>query len=820
MLRRSSIAAIFLLTLLIACGDSAPSTSVVGVTITGGDRTLAVGQSVEFSAEVAVTGGASTSLTWTSSNDSVSSVSTTGLVEAKAPGSTVITAASTHDASKSDSVTVTVAEATLSTGTISGTITVGPRTTAAGTGLRAATDRLELPHSALGDAPFVPGEIIVGFVPGVHTQSSTPLTVSGVSLEVIHSLPALGVQLLRSRSLTAAQTMQLILELEGRADVRFAQPNYIGQAAAVPNDSFYSYQWHYPAINMPAAWDITTGSPSVVVAVVDTGILHSFNDASLTHPDFVGKVVPGYDFISDYRMARDGNGRDPDPYDVGDNPSGQSSFHGSHVAGTIAAATNNGTGIAGVDWRAAILPVRVSGYGGVTIFDFVQGMQWAAGHSISGVPNNLNPAHVINVSLRWPRPCEVFEQEALDWISSSSPRRSIVVVAAGNDNVDAALVSPASCRNVITVGATDISNGRAYYSNYGSRIDVMAPGGNVGVDLNGDGFLDGVLSAGKIDATSTFNYQFYQGTSMAAPHVAGVASLMRSLDPEITSAEVLAALRATARPLTAPACNRPSGAECGAGLIDAAAALALVRDNAIPTPGGRELVFEPGILDFGTDAGSFDVTLRNTGATALEWQVTQFVASTDNPGDMLDYSVVLSDLSGTIPAGGSRVLSLSVDRSLVTADGSYDFAVVFEVVGESSPAYLYGSFIKADAAAPPLDGPIVVYAYVENDEGELVLSGYVYVDATASEFAFDALAGANQVIAWSDENGNEEIDAGDYLGVFPDLVNVIAGDVAAGVDITIDVVAELSLSPVAATGSAEEAPWRTSLEELARRRAP
>lgn len=302
----------------------------------------------------------------------------------------------------------------------------------------------------------------------------------------------------------------------------------------MPNDALYGFQWHFPAINLSEAWDITTGAADVVVAVVDTGILHSFSSPALTHPDFIGKVVPGYDFMSSASIALDGDGRDPDPYDVGDNPSGQSSYHGSHVAGTIAAATNNGVGVAGVDWQASILPIRALGAGGGTLFDVVEGTLWAAGHPIDGVPDNANPAHVINLSLGGAYTCTPFEQDAFDLIAASSPRRAIVVVAAGSENMDAASFSPASCRNVITVGATDLRGDRAPYSNYGTRIDVMAPGGDMSVDRDGDGFADGVLSTLKRDSDNAFLYGFYEGTSMASPHVAGVASLMKSLDRDIT----------------------------------------------------------------------------------------------------------------------------------------------------------------------------------------------------------------------------------------------------------------------------------------------
>jgi serine protease len=905
---RRFAAMIVLLTVLVACGDSVPAPAVLSVTISGGDQELTVGQSVMLAAEVTVTGAASTSVSWTTSNPDVAGVSITGRVEAiepgtavitassavdrtksssirvtvsaptprvisvtidqgdrtlmrgnaftftatvhgeggagtavvwgtsdtavapadpatgrvtaEAPGTATITATSTDDATKSDSVTVTVVEALPPTGTVAGTITVGGGSTAANTGLRASTDRLEMPQRTLGDAPFVPGEIIVGFAADVSARSATPLAVAGRRLWVIESIPALDAQLLGHRSLSATETLQAILELQRHPDVRYAQPNYIVQTAAIPNDPHYALQWHYPAIDLPGAWDVTTGSPSVVVAVVDTGILHSSSVPSRTHPDLEGKVLPGYDFISDYRVAGDGDGRDPDPYDVGDNPYGQSSYHGSHVAGTIAAATNNGVGVAGVDWKASILPVRVLGIGGGTLFDMVQGTLWAAGQPIAGVPDNPHPAHVINLSLGAERSCSAVEQDAFDWIASFSPRRSIVVAAAGNSDVDAALFAPANCRNVITVGATDARDRRAPYSNYGSRIDVMAPGGDMGVDWTGDTLPDGVLSLGRDDATGSFGYWFAQGTSMAAPHVAGVASLMKSLDPDITQADVLAALQATARPLTASGCNRPSGAACGAGLIDAAAALALIRDETIPTPGVGQLVFEPGVLDFGTASGSLDVTLRNAGGSTLAWEATQFLASTQNPGDMPDHSVLISDVSGTIPAGGAHVVSLAVDRDLVTAEGAYEFAVVFEVFGEAAPALLYASFIKADTAAPSLNGPTIVAAYVENDIGELTLSGYVYSDTFISAFAFEALAGANEVIAWSDENGNGAIDAGDYLGVFPGRVTVIAGEVTSGVAISIDEIVHLSSSPTASAHAAAHEPWRVTLEELARRRSP
>ena len=158
-------------------------------------------------------------------------------------------------------------------------------------------------------------------------------------------------------------TLELINELRTRPDVRYAHPNYILRSFAAPNDPRYSEQWHYPAINLPEAWDVTVGSESTVVAVVDSGILFDSNDAALSHPDLSGKVVPGYDFVSNLQLSNDGNGRDTNPYDPGDTPGGQSSYHGTHVAGTVAAATNNGVGVAGIAWNAKVLPIRVLGTG-------------------------------------------------------------------------------------------------------------------------------------------------------------------------------------------------------------------------------------------------------------------------------------------------------------------------------------------------------------------------------------------------------------------------------------------------------------------------
>jgi serine protease len=363
--------------------------------------------------------------------------------------------------------------------------------------------------------------------------------------------------------------------------VAWAQPNYLVFAQRVPNDPLYRFNWHYDLIGLPRAWDITVGSPSVVVGVADTGVLWDPLRPERTHPDLVGQVLGGYDFIRDPRNAADGDGRDPDPYDTG--PENLTDYHGSHVGGTIGAASDNGIGIPGVAWRVKQVHARVLGlYGGDTV-DVTEGILWLAGLPVPGVPANPHPAQVINLSLGGRRPCaaDPLYRESLAQVLA---RNVIVVAAAGNANQDAADYVPASCPGVIAVGAVERDGTRAPYSNYGMVLTVMAPGGSTVRNPQ-----DGVLSLGKNDTTGEMKYTFAQGTSMAAPHVAGLVALMKSLKPTLTPQEAKAILQATATPMSAAACERPTGAECGAGLINAPAALqALGAAPPPPVAGGLE----------------------------------------------------------------------------------------------------------------------------------------------------------------------------------------------------------------------------------------
>lgn len=435
---------------------------------------------------------------------------------------------------------------------------------------------------------FVPGEVIVRMKPAIRlrgadlgrlgVQEKERVTSGG---EIIYRITP-NIRSTMSKAQLQDRTLQLVREFAARPDVEYAQPNYILRISdRTPNDPRYPEQWHYfsngaaagqspGGINLPKAWDVSTGSQAVVVAVIDTGILPN-------HPDIQGSpnLVPGYDMISDASIGNDGGGRDGDPTDPGDavaagecypgSPALPDSWHGTHVAGTIGVGqTNNSVGVAGINWNVKVQAVRVLGKCGGTTADINDGIRWAAGLSVPGVPANPTPAKVINMSLGTPpgNPCSRSPSTQAA-INDAVSMGATVVVAAGNDATDASQVFPASCSNVVTVAASDFRGHLATrYSNYGSTVEILAPGGDVRRDDNGDGRPDGVLSLVHPNAGT---YANYNGTSMAAPHVAGVAALILAQQPSLLPSQVLANLQANALPRTAAQCPQP----CGAGLLSA-----------------------------------------------------------------------------------------------------------------------------------------------------------------------------------------------------------------------------------------------------------
>lgn len=352
---------------------------------------------------------------------------------------------------------------------------------------------------------------------------------------------------------------QVMRDLANEAGVASVEPDLVMHPMST-NDPYWPHLWSYrgdgTGIDVVKAWSLTRGE-GLVVAVLDTGITK--------HPDLQGQILPGYDFISSAWTAGDGNGRDPYPTDEGDFIFGSgvpSSWHGTHVTGTIVALADNALGVAGVAPGAKVVPVRVLGKGGGSGSDIAEGIIWAAGGSIPGLPDNPNPARVINLSLGGIGECSEVYVRAIDIARS---RGSVVVVAAGNDNRDAGGYTPASCPGTITVAASNPSGGKSSFSNFGSAIDITAPGG-AGKGGGEQANIYSTVNAGKTLPIGPA-YASYAGTSMAAPHVAAVAAMVIAAAPTLTPDEVHALLIDNVKPL--PRCRQG----CGAGLLDAGKAV-------------------------------------------------------------------------------------------------------------------------------------------------------------------------------------------------------------------------------------------------------
>ncbi|MGQ7276365.1 S8 family peptidase [Brevibacillus thermoruber] len=381
-------------------------------------------------------------------------------------------------------------------------------------GLEKSAHIKTLRHNTRDRSHYVEHEVVVRFSPRPD-QAAIQKLLASVDGRIKRDYGQ--AMIIKSHSLT---TRQLMKKLAEHPDSVYAEPNYLLLPNRRPNDPYYrEYQWNLPLIGMEQSWDISRGSSDVVVAVVDTGI-------DLRHPEFAGKLVDGYNVLEDNNVPQDDNG------------------HGTHVAGVIAAKTNNADGIAGMSWNGKLMPIKAIGADGAgSAFDIAQGIYWATDHG----------ADVINLSVG-----NYTSSAALKEACRYAFDHNVVLVAASGNDATNQPSYPAAYEEVMSVAAVDHNRQRADFSNFGDYVDVAAPG---------------------VDIPSTYihsDYAALSGTSMACPHVAALASLIRSVSPHLKNTEVMQIIRQSSVDLGPPGKDKLYGF----GMIDVNAALRQVQPAA------------------------------------------------------------------------------------------------------------------------------------------------------------------------------------------------------------------------------------------------
>lgn len=599
------------------------------------------------------------------------------------------------------------------------------------------------------------------------TQQGRENVISSFGLKAESSLG----KLLSYSVVTATNAVDLASLLKARPEVSEASVQAPSKAHLLPTDPFFApYQWDLFAMFMPNAWNITTGSASVIVAVVDTGI-------DTAHAELSGRFVAGYDFVTDPVNAADGDGRDPNPQPGTLAAPGTKEAHGTHVAGTIAA-NANGTGLVGVDWACKIMPVRVLGATGQgAILDIWEGLIFAADlqdvdlSSFSWFPSlyptGLNPARprpaapawVINMSLAANIPKGNLATTVYrDLFIAVRAKGIVVVVAAGNENapIDDGVTEkwPAKSADVITVSAYEKGYGIAPYSNFGAEVDVAAPGGNTSQNVASFPQSGGILSTVPGDVA------FFQGTSMAAPHVTGTVSLLFAVNPSFTWDDIYAIVTLSASDLGVAGTDPIFGY----GAIRADIALAVAASVTPPT-------------DLVVAASSIHVA---TGATS-----TQFIAS-DAGGNWtnlgaISYSTTQAWITAvflTVVDAGSRRVTVQVDRTGLL-DGLYTATLTLISAGGGSEAVTVTLQVQSVVPAPPFTN---VYVLLYNIDTDSILSQQFQIILPSRLFTLTNIPdGSYLVFAGTDENNDDFIDdVGEYFGVLggdeePDIVVVQGG---------------------------------------------
>jgi serine protease len=617
----------------------------------------------------------------------------------------------------------------------------GPRLTTKAPSQAALAMAGGVPTRAAASPAFTPGLLRVKLAGAVEGGAAVlrALRPSGVRLEyvryqfgawhVVRATSAAG------EPLTGAALDEALGRVRALKQVPHADKDPILQPLAVPNDPYFGgfQRWHYEQARLPGAWDTTTGSNSVVVAVLDDGIT--------PHPDFGTRRVAGYDFVSDPTAAGDGDGRDSDPTRPAIFSDGRVSFHGTHVAGTIGAASNNSVGAAGVDWNARILPVRVLGLAGGSMADIIDGLRWAGGLSVPGIAANPHPARVLNLSLGGLGPPDTEFQDVVDELNL---QKRIVVIAAGNSDLDASQFQPANQQGVITVGAVGLDGNRASYSNFGSAVDLMAPGGDF-EDLDRDGRQDTVFSL-FATATGSPEYDGSNGTSMAAPHVAGIVALMAAVNPLLDHSMAESLLKSSA----SPQFRCIEG--CGAGLVNAE--LAVQMASGVASYIGPRLMVSPGAMALGA-AATATLEVHNIGAQDLHFTLLTRGAFAHRVG-------LAAGMTGTVTPGQKQVLTLNVDRSSL-ANGTYPLTLRFESDGGTQEVPV--SF----RVGPRPEPAIQVVALRRDASGALVPEASVSVaSASAWNWSLSVKPGTYYLVAGSDEDNDGVMgEPGEHFGAWP-----------------------------------------------------
>lgn len=624
----------------------------------------------------------------------------------------------------------------------------------------------------LSDA-FAPGEVIVRFkddatpAPGLQARAQAlglTAKAGGERRNMLFSLAELdGAKLYQTLDIAAAgesdhdagadprllrknDTLLALKALRRRDDVLYAEPNCLRYASFAPNDPFYSpQQWHYPLIDLPQAWDLAQGD-GIIVAVVDTGVV-------LKHPDLQGQLIAGYDFIRDPARAADGDGVDSNPDDPGDGlgPSQPSSFHGTHVAGTIAAATSNNVGVAGVAFKARVMPLRALGRGGGASYDIEQAVRYAAGLDNDAGVKPERRADIINLSLGGPGPSAA-EEDVYRRVKDAGV---VIVAAAGNENTDFPPSYPAAYDDVIAVSAVTITKAPAYYSNYGSYIDVAAPGGDTRLDINGDGQPDGVLSTAatqSADGAIQTAYLSYQGTSMASPHMAGVAALMLSANRDLKPADIDNLL--AAGKLTSDLGQSGRDDEFGYGLIDAyravVAALEARGAPVIPTP---IISVNPAGLNFGLFLDRIQINVSNGGGGDLK---------VDNITTDADWLTITSQADDN----GLGNYVVSVNRADLP-DGAYTAKITFSSQAANS-SFTVPVIMDVSSLSFSDVGRLYVLA-IDAVTNDMVQSGLAQTDGDGVyHYRIDGVPpGKYKIVAGTDlDNDGVVCDPGEACGVY------------------------------------------------------